>query len=192
VKETGMKGDKVLIVGGGIAGLCTGVYLQRLGFDTEILEMHTISGGLATAWKKGGFTFENCIHWLVGSKDGGQLNAGWKEVFDIGRLEFFEDPVFEVLERGSDRITICRHPDRLEAELLARAPEDASAVKAFVGLIRRIAKLRMPEGDSFLQDIGAYLGFIPCLPALSKYSKFSMADYSKRFTNPILDRKSVV
>ena len=85
---------KVVIVGGGIAGLCTGVYLRRLGFDTEILEMHAIAGGLATAWKKGGFTFENCVHWLVGSKDGGQLNAGWKEVFDIGRLEFFEDPVF--------------------------------------------------------------------------------------------------
>jgi len=122
-----MENRKVLIVGGGIAGLCTGVYLRRLGFDTEILEMHTISGGLATAWREGSFTFENCIHWLVGSKDGGQLNASWKEVFDIGRLEFFEDPVFQVLERGADRITIYRDPDRLEAELLAKAPEDAAA-----------------------------------------------------------------
>ena len=181
-----MAEKKVLIVGGGIAGLCTGVYLRRLGFDTEILEMHAIAGGLATAWRKGGFTFENCVHWLVGSKDGGQLNAGWKEVFDIGRLEFFEDPVFEVLERGSDRITIYREPDRLEAELLAKAPEDAAAVKEFVGLIRRIARLRIPEGDTFFQNIGAYLGLVPFLPALSKYSKLSMADYSKRFTNPIM------
>ncbi len=181
-----MTGKKVLIVGGGIAGLCTGVYLRRLGFDTEILEMHTISGGLATAWKKGGFTFENCIHWLMGSKDGGQMNAAWKEVFDIGRLEFFEDQVFEVLERGPDRITFYRDPDRLEDELLAKAPQDAAAVKEFVGLIRRMARLRMPEGDSFLQNIGAYLGFIPCLPALSRYGKLSMADYAKRFTNPIL------
>src|SRR5512143_875325 len=130
---------KVVIVGGGIAGLCTGVYLRRLGFDTEILEMHTISGGLATAWGMGGFTFENCIHWLVGSKDGGQLNARWKEVFDIGRLEFFEDPAFQVLEHGTDRITIYRDPDRLEAELLAKAPQDAAAVKEFVGLVRKLA-----------------------------------------------------
>jgi phytoene dehydrogenase-like protein len=181
-----MENGKVLIVGGGIAGLCTGVYLRRLGFDTEILEMHKISGGLATAWKKGGFTFENCIHWLVGSKEGGQLNTGWKEVFDIGRLEFFDDPVFQVIERGTDRITIYRDPDRLEAELLAKAPEDAAAVKEFVGLVRRIAKLRMPEGDTFLQNIGAYLGLVPCLPTLSKYGKLSLADYSRRFTNPIL------
>jgi phytoene dehydrogenase-like protein len=181
-----MENRKVLIVGGGIAGLCTGVYLRRLGFDTEILEMHTIPGGLATAWKKGGFTFENCIHWLVGSKDGGELNARWKEVFDIGRLEFFEDPAFQVLERGTDRITIYRDPDRLEAELLAKAPPDAAAVKEFVGLIRKIARLRMPEGDSFVQNIGAYLRLVPCLPTLSRYGKLSMADYSRRFTNPIL------
>ncbi len=181
-----MENTKVLIIGGGIAGLCTGVYLRRLGFDTEILEMHTVSGGLATAWKKGGFTFENCIHWLVGSKDGGQLNAAWKEVFDIGRLEFFDDTVFQVLERGADRITIYRDPDRLEAELLAKAPQDATAVKEFVGLIRKIARLRMPEGESLLQNLGAYLRLVPCLPTLTKYGKLSLADYSRRFTNPIL------
>jgi len=183
-----MENKKVLIVGGGIAGLCTGVYLRRLGFDTEILEMHTISGGLATAWRKGGFTFENCIHWLVGSKDGGQLNASWKEVFDIGRLEFFDDPVFQVLERGTDRVTIYRDPDRLEAELLAKAPEDAAAVKEFVGLVRKIAGVRMPEGDTFLENIGAYLSLVPRLPTLSRYGRLTLADYSRRFTNPILQK----
>ncbi|MBN2369636.1 MAG: NAD(P)/FAD-dependent oxidoreductase [Vicinamibacteria bacterium] len=181
-----MEDKKVLIVGGGIAGLCTGVYLRRHGFDTEILEMHTISGGLATAWKKDGFTFENCIHWLVGSKDGKWLNAAWKEVFDIGRLEFFEDPVFQVIERGGERITIYRNPDRLEAELLAKATQDVAAVREFAGLIRKIAKLHMPEGGTFLQNLGAYLKLVPCLPMLFKYGKLSMADYSKRFTNPIL------
>jgi phytoene dehydrogenase-like protein len=181
-----MEGKKAVIIGGGIAGLCTGVYLRRLGFDTEILEMHKISGGLATAWKKGGFTFENCIHWLVGSKDGAWLNAEWKEVFDIGQLEFFEDPAFQVIERGGERITIYRDPDRLEAELLDKAPQDAAAIKELVGLIRKIAKLRMPTGETFLQNLGALLRLVPHLPTLHKYSKLTMADYSKRFTNPIL------
>jgi phytoene dehydrogenase-like protein len=52
-----METPKALIIGGGIAGLCAGVYLRRNGFETEILEMHTIPGGLATGWRKGGFTF---------------------------------------------------------------------------------------------------------------------------------------
>jgi hypothetical protein len=61
-----MTNIKVLIIGGGIAGLCSGVYLRKNGFFTEILEMHSLSGGLATAWKRNGYTFENCVHWLVG------------------------------------------------------------------------------------------------------------------------------
>jgi phytoene dehydrogenase-like protein len=79
-----------------------------------------------------------------------------------------------------------RDPDRLEAELPAKAPQDAAAIRQFVGLIRKLARVRMPEGDSFLQNIGTYLGYLPVLPALSKHSKLSMADYSKRFTHPIL------
>ena len=177
---------KALIIGGGIAGLCTGVYLRRLGFETEILEMHTISGGLATAWKKGGYTFENCLHWLVGSKDGSPMNAAWKEIFDIGRLKFYDDPVFQVIERGKDRLSIYRDPGRLEAELMAKAPEDAEAVRELVGLIRKFARMKMPESDSFLKNIGVYIGMVPFLPALSKYGKLSMADYGKRLKNPLL------
>jgi phytoene dehydrogenase-like protein len=37
-----MGNQKVLIIGGGIAGLCVGVYLQKNGFDTEIVEMNSI------------------------------------------------------------------------------------------------------------------------------------------------------
>ncbi|MBP1769111.1 MAG: dependent oxidoreductase, partial [Candidatus Aminicenantes bacterium] len=66
-----MSQPKIVIIGGGIAGLCAGVYLRRCGFETEILEMHAVAGGLATSWGRQGYTFENCIHWLVGSKEGG-------------------------------------------------------------------------------------------------------------------------
>jgi phytoene dehydrogenase-like protein len=181
-----MNQPKVVIIGGGIAGLCTGIYLGKCGFETEILEMHTLAGGLATAWKRQGYTFENCIHWLVGSKDGGPLNAGWKEVFDIGRLQFFDDPVYQVLERGSETLTIYRDPDRLERELLGKAPEDAGAVRELVRLIRRFAKLRLPEGDSFWANVGAFAKMIPLFPALAKYRKLTMADHAKRFRNPLL------
>jgi glycine/D-amino acid oxidase-like deaminating enzyme len=37
-REIAMENRTVLIVGGGIAGLCTGVYLRRLGFDTCVTQ----------------------------------------------------------------------------------------------------------------------------------------------------------
>jgi len=181
-----MANKKVIIIGGGIAGLCTGVYLRKCGFETEILEMHTISGGLATAWKKGGYIFENCVHWLVGSKEGGQLNAAWKEVFDIGRLKFFENPVFEVVERGAHRITIYRDPDQLEQELLAKAPEDAAAIKEFAGLVRKASRIRFTESDAPLAKLVGFIRMVPFLPTLSKYSKLTMADFGRKFKHPCL------
>ncbi len=29
--------------------------------------MHNLPGGVCTAWKRGGYTFDGCIHWLMGS-----------------------------------------------------------------------------------------------------------------------------
>lgn len=36
---------KVVIIGGGIAGLSAGIYAAMNGFDTEIIEMNAIAGG---------------------------------------------------------------------------------------------------------------------------------------------------
>ena len=58
---------KIAIIGAGIAGLSAGCYLQMNGYDTEILESHTRTGGLCTAWERNGYVFENCIHWLCGA-----------------------------------------------------------------------------------------------------------------------------
>ncbi|TCV73744.1 putative NAD(P)-binding protein [Neorhizobium sp. R1-B] len=53
----------IVIIGGGIAGLCTGVYAQLCGYQVTILEQHAIPGGLATSWTRNGYTFETCLHW---------------------------------------------------------------------------------------------------------------------------------
>ena len=45
----------------------------------------------------------------------------------------------QVLELGDQTITIFRDPDSLERELLAKAPEDASAIREFTRLIRNHA-----------------------------------------------------
>ena len=58
---------KVDIIGAGIAGLSAGCYLQMNGYDTEIFELHNKPGGLCTSWKRGDYTIDGCIHWLVGS-----------------------------------------------------------------------------------------------------------------------------
>ena len=47
----GMK--RVGVIGAGIAGLCTGCYLQMNGYQTRrSIEMHSLPGGLCTSWQR--------------------------------------------------------------------------------------------------------------------------------------------
>ncbi len=58
------------IIGAGISGLTAGCYLQMNGFETQIFEKHSIPGGLCTSWKKGDYTIDGCVHWILGSDKG--------------------------------------------------------------------------------------------------------------------------
>jgi phytoene dehydrogenase-like protein len=179
---------KILVIGGGITGLCAGVYLRKSGFDVEILEKHTISGGLATAWKRQGYTFENCVHWLVGSKPGGDLHTMWKEVFDIDKLRFHDDEVFQRVEADGKTLVIYKDVDRLERELLGKAPADAAAIRDMTGTIRKFSKMRMPGPEGGLSLVRAAISLIPMMAAYSRVKKMTMAEYGARFTDPLLRR----
>ena len=69
----------IIVIGAGVAGLSTGCYGQMNGYQTQIFELHDKPGGLCTAWKRKGYTFDGCIHWLSGSKAGSSMNAVWQE-----------------------------------------------------------------------------------------------------------------
>jgi phytoene dehydrogenase-like protein len=181
-----MQQKKAVIIGGGIAGLCAGVYLQKNGFETEIIEKHSIAGGLATGWARKGYTFENCVHWLVGSKEGADLNAMWKEVFDIRKLEFFDDEVYQVVEKGSERVVIYKDPHRLERELLEKAPEDAAAIREFARLVRKLAGFKMSGGDSLPARLSALVSMLPVMPVFARYGKRTMKDWVAKYKNPLL------
>ena len=135
-----MKHDagKIIIIGGGIAGLCAAVYAQKCGYQAEVLEMHDSAGGLATSWRRGDYTFETCLHWLLGSNPDGEMHSRWLEVFDIDKLKFIHPEEFVRLEtEHGECLSIYRNVDRLEAEMLNRAPEDAEKVRHLTSAIRR-------------------------------------------------------
>ena len=82
---------KVVIIGGGIAGMTAGVLLQKAGFNTEIYEKNALPGGQCTGWKREGYFIDNCIHWLTGTRSGSALHELWKEIGALGDgVEIYE------------------------------------------------------------------------------------------------------
>jgi phytoene dehydrogenase-like protein len=72
------------------------------GYQTRIFEMHTLPGGLCTAWQRQGFIFDGCIHYLFGSGQGQPLhtkNAG----FPVGgSLKFAQAIAHRYLTLGGE------------------------------------------------------------------------------------------
>ena len=105
----------MIIIGGGFAGLAAGIYGRLNGYKTEIYEMHSQPGGLCTAWKRNGYTFDACIHWLVGSSPESNMNSMWIETgIAPGRKFVYAGEYYRA--EGADGRTIIFHadPDRLE------------------------------------------------------------------------------
>jgi len=181
---------KIIVIGAGIAGLCAAVYARKCGFDVDVFEQHDSAGGLATSWRRGDFTFETCVHWLLGSNPHGMLHEQWQEVFDIDRLTFvYHDEYVRLEGEHGERLTIYTNVDRMESELLKAAPQDADEIRHLASAIRRFGKFQLPDSSepwpgNWLQ----LLHSLPYLPLLRKWSSMSIEDCGQRFTHPLLKK----
>lgn len=185
---------KVIIVGGGIAGLTAGVYALQSGFDVTIYESHTIPGGASTSWRRKGYLFEGGMHWLTGSSTKTPLHKVWREVGALDHTVYVynRDPFF-TFEYEGQKAYLYRDIDKLREHFLEISPEDEKEINRLCTDIKKLMKLSMPVSDIKgvkVKEKAMYpLGIFDLLPALlriSFYSKQSSREYSKRFKNPLL------
>ncbi len=179
---------RIVIIGGGIAGLCAAVYARKCGYEVELVEQHESLGGLATSWRRGDYTFETCLHWLLGSNPARAFHAQWHEVFDISRLRFVYPEEFVRLEtEQGEQLRIFTDLHRLEHELLEKAPQDAAEIRHLIAAAHELAKVDLPNpGASWFGRGVAALKALPHLPLLGRLSDMSCRDYGRRFTHPLL------
>jgi len=139
-------GKSIIIIGGGFAGLAAGVYGRLNGYKTQIFEMHDQPGGLCTSWKRKGYTFDGCIHWLVGSSPSSPHYKMWQTMGIAQNREFVYAPEYARCE-GADGRTVIFHADvgRLEKHLLELAPGDEKTIREFTAGIRMCNSLSFPE-----------------------------------------------
>lgn len=179
---------RLLVIGGGIAGLCAAVYARRCGYDVELLEQHDTPGGLATSWTRGPYTFETCLHWLLGSSPASPMFGQWRELFDIDRLRFIYPEEFVRIEApGGQALSIYTNVERMEDTLLRRSPADAEAIRDFSRTVREFARLPVP--DPCAHGPTAWLGYLRLLPKAARLRRFagmSVAEYGARFRDPLI------
>ena len=85
---------KVVIIGAGLSGLSTGCYARMNGYDTEILEMNDLPGGVCTSWRRGDYLFDHCLHWVLGSSRGNSLYPIFEELGVAQSVKFYHTDRF--------------------------------------------------------------------------------------------------
>lgn len=192
VEITSMK--KVNIVGAGIAGLSVGCYLQMNGYDTQIFEMHSLPGGVCTSWTRKGYTIDNCIHWLVGSSPSDSFYYLWNELVDMKSMKFVDPEEWIRIETPDGRyMRVFANIDRLEQEMLEKAPADEGLIRPFTSAARRFVKFqtpieKAPETYGPVDGLRMMLGVLPFLRQLKKWSSIPAQQYADRCSDPLLRR----
>ena len=185
---------KVVIIGGGIAGLSAGIYAKQAGFDAEIYEKHGIVGGQCTGWRRGEYFIDNCIHWLTGTKKGNGLYDIWENVGVLGdKVKLLQEDSFYSVELDGEKITLWRDLEKTENEMLALSPIDEEEIKKFITYTKLAQSLEMPTNKPFdmmnpMDIIKLVMSMAGMGKVMKEYGKINMEEWEARFSHPLLKR----
>jgi phytoene dehydrogenase-like protein len=182
---------KVVIIGGGIAGLSAGIFAQKNGFDSIILEKNKSLGGECTGWDRQGYHIDGCIHWLVGTKKGTPMHDLWTTVGALDGVEIFHPESFLTFEYEGVTVNLYRDLDRLKSSWLKISPQDEDAIDGLCDAIEGLQSFEIPVEKpedlmTFLEKIRLMSSMKEAGMIMRKFGKVSLKDYAKTFKHPAL------
>jgi phytoene dehydrogenase-like protein len=183
---------KVVIIGAGIAGLSAGCYAQMNGYKAEVLEAHTLPGGLCTSWKRKGYTIDGSCHWVTGSGAGHSLYPMWEELGAIQGRTFVDYEYFSRMTGPDGRVfSLYTDVDRLERHMKELSPADAAPTEKLCGLIRSLAGFSMPLGKpgelvGMFDGIRMLRRFGPFMKFFQEAGSSSLRQFTAQFKDPLL------
>ena len=185
---------KVVIIGGGIAGMTAGVLLQKAGFGTEIYEKNAVPGGQCTGWKREGYFIDNCIHWLTGTRPGSALHELWKEIGALGDgVEVHEKEMFFSSKLDGQTLTFWRDKERTRKEMLELSPEDEKEINKLIEYVTMAETMAVPVEKPFdamnLIDFMKMGMSMKVMGAVMKeYGNMDIRELAMRFRHPLIQR----
>jgi phytoene dehydrogenase-like protein len=179
------RNNKIIIIGGGVAGLSTGIYGQLNGFETQIFEMHSQPGGQCTAWEREGFRFDYCLHWLIGTRSS-VFHDIWKETNVINDTVRIVDSEIHTLVTDDKwgEFIVYTNIDRWQEYLIRLAPEDERSIRKMCRQMKMSAMLEpfyiTPDLRKFTDYLRALIKMRKLLFLLNHLSKISARAYFHR------------
>lgn len=183
---------KLIIIGGGIAGLSAGIYARMAGFDTIIYEKNGVAGGNCSGWSRNGYYIDNCIHWMTGTKNGTFQNTIWKEVGALtDSTTIIKREAFYTSEWEGQQITLWRDVERTRTEMLALSPQDEKEINCFIDYVRLADTIMTSRKEPrellhTISEMEFSLTHTEMAKAFIAYIGLNLEELSKKFQHPLL------
>ena len=176
--------EKVVVIGGGIAGLSAGIYALLSGFEAEIYEKNAIPGGECIGWNRKGYHIDNCIHWLTGTKKGTEMYDLWKTVGALSDdMEYAKIDAFYKTICNGQEATLWNDLQRTERELTNISPEDKDEIKKFIQYVEYSKQCLFPAKKPMEMwsvkdyiNMGKNMADFP--KVMKEFGKISLDEYS--------------
>lgn len=183
---------KIIIIGGGIAGLSAGINARLSGYDALILEKNPVLGGLCTGWDRQGMHIDGCIHWLTGTKEGTSLNRLWKEVGAIDKQEnIIYLPTWGIYNYDGVEVPLYCDLEKAEEAWINISPKDKKNIKLFFNIVRKLGSVDLPLDNPahhlpLKVKLKLALGVMKAMPHYVTTMNTSCEKFAKRFKHPAL------
>ncbi|MCF0135334.1 MAG: NAD(P)/FAD-dependent oxidoreductase [Lachnospiraceae bacterium] len=178
--------SRVLILGGGVAGLAAGIFAAKAGHQVTVCEQHAIAGGNLTGWDRKGYHIDNCIHWLTGTNPHCSLYDLWEELGALGKdIPVYQAPSLYAYEHEGRRIALERDLNSTINRMLTACPKDAKEIIRLRKAVENVMYLENVGGRH--HDLGPdVLRLLKIGTALLRYHRYTTTTIEKKFSDPLM------
>ncbi|WAC67110.1 phytoene desaturase family protein [Agrococcus sp. SL85] len=134
--------SRIVVIGGGIAGIASAGLLARDGHEVVLLEQSEELGGRAGVWREGGFTFDTGPSWMLMREPYEHafrmLGSSLEAEVDVVRL----DPAYRVLYEGREEsLVVSGDVEETIARVEAMEPGAGERLRAYLASATETAEL---------------------------------------------------
>lgn len=182
---------KLIIVGGGIAGLSAGIFALENGFKVEIYEKNKNPGGECTGWSRGGYHFDNCINYLEGVSKKSLMYEVWNQLCDFENVNIKQFENLSGFSKDGKRLLISKDLDKLKENMINISKDDEDEIIKFINTIEKFKKVDLHSYRT--KEINNIFSYIPYIHKIRRlkldinyFKNISLDEYLSRFNSEII------
>jgi len=147
----------VIIIGGGLGGLCAGAKLAKEGKHILLLEQHDRPGGCATTFSRKEFTMEVGLHEMDGLHPSDSKTKMFNDLGLFDGVEYLPLPEFYRFFNGRTDLVMPHDQEEARKLLKVHFPDEEAGIDAYFHRLMNARRINVMERDQPDISVGEFL-----------------------------------